>query len=796
MPRLSFQPLGDSWTLVLVLLAATIACSVYLSLQRSARAAKFDWKRKFELGLRLALIALLAALFARPSLVVTEKEELPASIAILVDDSESMSIRDEADEASRYEALQKLFTDASTPFAALCEKFDVHAYAFSDVLTELDIADGAIAFPQDAQGRETKLGDALTETLRTTAGKRLLCAIVLSDGSQRVKSAEDAISTQDAALRLRDAELPVYATAFGSDNVAAVTRDVAVSDLRANDQVFLGNELTVSGQVRLLGCAGIEVPLTLSLETPEGEMQIVAETTLKTESNDATLPYQFTCAPSAPGQWKLDVAAPTLEHELLDANNQLSAFVEAIDRGIDVLYVEGTRRYEQNFLRLALDASSDVRVRYWRPSTASLIAKSPNKTEAEMIAQYAASRKSLEKTFFSEGKFATYILGDVDVTAFQPNELKALLKMVEEGAGLVVLVGERSLGAGGYADSPLAKAFPVQTSDADRIELNTDLSSIDSQLPLEERLRVASEYRVELAGGATKNDFVTRLSLDPKKNAELWASMPALNSLYRLGKLKPNAQTLLTARPVDKQGKIVEKSKPAPLLVAHQYGLGRVVVLATDSTWRWRMRGKETEHSKFWRQLVLWSAKFDDLLEGELAAELERTRFDVDEDVDLRVVYRPKPGEDLSGAKVAASIVAPDGTREELQLVEENGLWRGQGHKTRVPGDYLVEARLLSASGDVQQTAQARFLVYERNLELERPQADPAALASIAEIAQGRYVERDEFPALLEELLQRRDTIADYREVDRSLCSTWTFFALFVALMTLDWILRKRWGMV
>lgn len=792
MPRVSFQPLGDSWALVLVLLAA-LAAGLFLFAANDKGVSRA--RRRFELGLRMASVLLFAILFTRPALVTTVKEELPASVAFLCDVSESMAIRDGENSESRYETMRRTLDAASDKLRALCEKFDVYAVGFGQGSDPIPVEDGKFMLPDAPTGSETRLGDALAETLRSTAGKRLLGVVTLSDGAQRAKDA-DAAAPQDVALRLHDAERPVYAVPFGSDDVAAAIRDVAVEDLRANDHVFLGNELTVSGQVRVVGCANASIPLALTLETSPGKMETVAQTVLEPKSNNETLSYQFVCRPETAGEWKLSVAAQVQENELTEANNELGAFVEALDRGTDVLYIEGTRRYEQNFIRAALETAPDVRLRYWRPSTASMVAKLPNKTEAEMLAEYTKSRKSAETAFFGEGKFAAYVLGDVDATAFQPNELKELAKRVEEGAGLVVLAGERSLGLGGYAKSPLAELLPVQTLESERLPLESDLAELDADAAPDQRARFDGAFSAEPSQGEGKDDFIIRMSLDAKKNAAIWSDMPALTDLYRLGRVKPNATVLLTSRPVDASGKPDAKAAPAPLLVTQRYGAGRVAVLATDSTWRWRMRGKEAEHAKFWRQLLLWTAKFDELLEGELAVKLDRARYDADEQVSFHAVYRPKPNEDTSGMTAAAEIVAPDGTRERVELTDEQGIWHGLARKTSAPGDYLVEARLLSSTGETLQTARARFLVADGNLELERPEANPATLTNLAATTGGKTVPPEEFQSLLDELLQKRDTVADYREVKKTLYDTWLIFALFVAIMTLDWILRKRWGLV
>ena len=52
----------------------------------------------------------------------------------------------------------------------------------------------------------------------------------------------------------------------------------------------------------------------------------------------------------------------------------------------------------------------------------------------------------------------------------------------------------------------------------------------------------------------------------------------------------------------------------------------------------------------------------------------------------------------------------------------------------------------------------------------------------------------DDLASFLDELAQKRATVADFREVKRSLYDTWAIFALFAGLLIADWALRKRWG--
>ena len=784
MSRITFEPLCDSWALVAILTFA-LACAVYLAIPRDSRILT-PRRRRIELALRWGVVALFGVLFARPSTISVEKEELPASVFLVCDASESMSVRDAEGGKSRYEAMVEAFAGARDPLKRLCDRFDAHIYAFGDAFEELEIDEGAVNFPPTPTGTESALGDALARTLSASAGARAIGLAVFSDGAQRARD-PNALSVQDAALRLRDAERSVDAAVFGTVDGAANVDDVAIADLRANDRVFVGTELAVVGRARALGRKGREVELKFEMETAPGQSVVVDTIKATPDSDDASIPYRFSCRIEEPGEWKLTVSSPVLPGEALETNNELSTFVKALDGGVNLLYVEGTRRYEQNFIRAALEASSDIQARYWRPPISSLIAKNPKSSEAELVATLTKTRKSLIDAFFSDGRYATYVLGDVDSTAFQPNELEALAKLVENGAGLIVLAGERSLSLGGYAGTALEDAIPVELSKNARLPLNADLSRFELTESADRKARYAGEFRATPVEGA-RDGFAASLSADPKKNAALWREIPPLTNVYRLGRLKPGAEVALI-------GESTSGKRTAPILITQRYGLGRVAVVATDSTWRWRMRGKVEEHAKFWRQLIMWSAKIDEALEGELSVELESGRFPLEDAAAFQVVYRPMPGERLEDVKASAVVVSPDGTRRQVALVaDEAGVWRGRSPELTSPGDYRIEATAEVGNAATSRAAQARFSCYERNLELERPGAAPDVMARLADSTQGVMIDPARLGDYFETLLAKSDTIVDYRETKKTLYDAWTLFALIVGLAAFDWLLRKKWG--
>ena len=88
-----------------------------------------------------------------------------------------------------------------------------------------------------------------------------------------------------------------------------------------------------------------------------------------------------------------------------------------------------------------------------------------------------------------------------------------------------------------------------------------------------------------------------------QENAAAWARLPPLEGANRFTGVKPGATILAEA----------DGKEHRPLLVSQEWGSGRVIAFAGDSTWRWVMRGFGSAHKRFWRQIVLWLARKDQM---------------------------------------------------------------------------------------------------------------------------------------------------------------------------------------
>ncbi len=752
--HLYFYPVAESYLVV-----AVVALALLALLAVGPGPSRVNRRRRRILA-SLRAAAILAVLFAmlRPTIVYTTKTPLAASIVLLLDLSRSMTVPDEVNGQTRYQSLQRTLDNSRGTLKELGRRFDVKAYGFDRNVRPLEVADGQITLPAIPEGRETAIGQSLDTVLRQEAGERLLGVFLLSDGAQRALPPADLLP-QQAANQLRSRGDSLWTLRFGQSKGLGQARDLAVNQLMANDQVFVNNELTVGGRVRVDGFANKPVAVRLLFETSPDKLEPVAIEQLTAKTDGEEVPFEFHYAPTQPGEHKLTVEVVEQPGELVTTNNRVSTFVNVLKGGLRVLFLASSppNGYELNFLGRALDASPDIHV--------DTVPIDPR--------HKAETRPADLDERLKPGQYEVYILGDLDSTAFESEDMENLVEAVSRGAGLIMLGGFHSFGPGGYADTPLAKILPVSTNRLER-------QSFDS-VPRSD-VHISGPVKM-LPAKVNQGHFTMLLSRNLQENQQLWAQLPPLLGANKFNDLKGLASVL------------AESEKKEPLLVAQPFDRGRVMAFAGDSTWRWQMRGFETAHKRFWRQVVLWLARKDQSLEGNVWVELPQRQFQRGRRVEFTVGVLAATGEPVSDGRGEAVITLPDGSQEKVELNQTKGVLGGSFRQTAQTGDYTLEATVTQA-GTVLGTARARFLVIEQDLELDNASADAGVMEALAAMTGGKSLVSEELSGALEQLGSQGESLVETTEVKQNLWDTWLLFLTVVGILGVEWYLRKRWGLV
>lgn len=756
MTHWSLNPVINGYVLVLLVLvlAGVALLPTFRSMQR--------WQRVTLTGLRLAVILLALVLMLRPTRVSTSERPVSARLVVLFDQSRSMQVPDMPDGKTRWDAQREMLAEAYAVLRQMPDNIEVKVYSFDERAQVAEPTEGALVLPTVPEGRITDHGSSLDDILRDARGRRLAAVILSGDGAQRAYATR--VEMQQAAREIARLGAPLYTVPFGKDIEKSQARDVAVENLRDHYTVFVKNELVIHASLRVRGFVNQPIPVQLVVEDAQGKETVFGPLEMKADKDGQLVDLHFNFTPQATGQYRLILRADEQAGELVTKNNQQTAFLTVIDGGLKVLYLEGDLRHEYTFLRRSLGSSPDIQL------------------EDVWIDDRQRDRWPLDfAKQFSDPQYDVFILGSVDAKAFSEASLKALEEAVDKGSphgkGLLVLGGPHSYGPGGYASTPLKNVLPVEMEDNERQDFDAPL-------------RADRHHPGPLQMMPAQGHYVTNLAPEGE-NQSLWQSLKPLKGANRFDRLRGNP-TILAQTPSD-----------IPLLVAARYGDGRVLAFAGDSTYQWAMQGARDVHIRFWRNTILWLAQ-KTVEEGqEVWIDLPQRRFSPGSRVDFRAGARSKSdGRPLRDAELIAQVTLPDGSKKPARLVPEGDQQLGLFKETPLPGQYTIEVALNKAGVKVDD-AVAKFVVLDQDIELGNPSANPDgldALASITKDSGGRLVPREELVPLLEQIKnsppQLREEVQNRWELGKTGATAWLFLLLIVGLLTGEWYLRKRWGLV
>ncbi len=751
------DPPWSSWTVFLVVALGTLA--VVLTGYRQSISHLPTAVRRTLLGLRLATWLTLVFLMLRPALEYTRKDDQPVRLLIVADVSRSMGVADGSAGMTRHASMLKTLAEAGPEFA----KFDKEKVGL--VWSAMDresrpVADAA-ALGGIPEGDQSAYGYVLETISKLPSTPRVCRVILLGDGAQRALPPYD-VDPRAVASRLADAQIPVDTIVFGGSGLGENALDLALEDLDVNPTVFVKNTVVVGAKLRALGAVNRDLIVQLTIEEPgaarPGEppvMKLAAPAvTLRAGQSQAVLPVELSFVAQNPGEFRLSLKVLPLDGEPVVSNNELTTYFNVLKGGVNVAYFD-TVRPEQKFIRL-VNESPDIQVDFQPIRTGDL-------TGVNVI----------DGQLFLPGKYDVYLIGDVPAKVFGPAHLAALKKAVDAGAGVMMLGGFENFGAGGYADTPLADLLPIELNSADKRAAG---GSPDPALHIAEPLKM-----VPTAAGMS--DFVMRLE-SPDKNLAAWKSLAPLQGANRFRETKALARVLGQAE------------NGLPLLVAQDIGRGRSMAFAADTTFQWVLGGQRDAHQRFWQQAILWLAHKE--LQGDEATwlQLSQRRLRPGQPQELTFGARDKDKRPIDDATFQVTVKGPGG--ETFQVTPQKGAtdFTGRFAETAKPGEYSAEVLAMKDGQAIGSPARARFLVADLDLELANPAADLALMSEMANTTGGVAVSPEKLPAHLRQLRERGFSQDVEQVTTIPLWDSWPLLGVYVLLLTIEWWLRKRKGLV
>ena len=694
-----------------------------------------------------AFLALVLFLLWQPAIIVAELSSQQNIIAVVVDDSRSMSIADSDGRPREAVAVAAL---EGGVLAGLRQRFQTRLYRLGSELTRVEGPE-EIAPVEPA----TRIGDNLKRLATETSELPVGAIVLLSDGGQNTAGTGGSGISREALEALRNRRLPVHTVGFGREESS---HDVEIEDVGMAANAITNSRIAATVSLTQRGYAGQPAKLTVrdgAKALAEREITLAADGRIQTE------PLFFSAG--AAGAKSLTFGIDPLPGEENPANNAVARPILVSDAKRRILYVEGEPRWEYKFIRRAEAEDPTVQL-------VSMLRTSENKIYRQGISdpgELAGGFPVRPEDLFG---YAGIIIGSVDAGYFTPLQQELLREYVDRrGGGILFLGGRFSLSDGGWGSSTLNDVLPTF-------------------LPSGNHNFHRNAATVELTAQGVDSP-ITQLLDDPGKNAQRWKKLTFLADYEDAGAPKPGATVLANLH---------AGRRKLPLLITQSFGHGRTAILATGGTWRWQMSEAlgDPSHDLFWQQLLRWLVAESP---GPVVASASERLLMDEGRIELRAQVRDQQFERAVNAQVTAHIIGPDGTNALADLMpSENtpGLYQTEWTAEK-PGTYVVEVTAESARGSQPRELGRDVLTVQREngvAENFHTEQNRHLLEQLASDTGGRYWKPSELKSLPRDI--------SYSEAGISVRSTkelWDMPIVFLLLLGLPiagWLLRRKWGVI
>lgn len=800
-------PTGGLGLLVLLGLALAVAAVVWVY-RRDAHSRPLGVQLLLA-GLRALAIAAIVAVLLEPSLVTIQRQTRPGHVLLLVDSSQSMAQKDawrrpeaqaaadgwralgvdDLRAASRLDLVKALLGHGDGELVrALAARNDAQLYTFAGALDQLPLlppppapadaptAQGEANKPSTpppprldlarlvADGRATNLGGALRTALDKSRNVEVAAVVFVTDGRRNAGP-----QAAEIARLLGQRKVPhVFALGVGDPSA---TQSVQLARFEAPAKVFQRDPFEAKATISAQGYDAVVATVRLLRVDDKGQEQVVRtqQVTLAADRAEAVVEWKDVVA-DAPGRftYRAEIAPPDGEPVVAERHAK-SAAVEVLGERLRLLLIAGGATHEFQILRNLLIRDKTIDVSCWLQSA------------DPKFPQDGDDGARIERLPEERAEFDPYdvvVLIDPDSSKLSARFCQHLQQhVVEGGCGLWWVAGEK------FTLDAMRQTAPTFAL-AEMLPIVPDVEFAErGGVGLGKAFRFPWQLQLAPEGEEGLGAKLTRLLDGRDESRALWQRLPGQRFFFPVSAPKPVATVLAVHGGAEQR----RNGQGMPVFALQNVGAGRVVWSGFDETYRWRAI-QEQAYNRFW----VGGVRF--LFEGRAQAGNARLRLFVSDDkvdlgdaVELAAEAKDEALQPLV-ADAFAVVVERDGEAPEtLQLPPAEA----------APGRYALRFRpqrlgayRVRAADKQGRAVEVGFQVAAAQFEREGPM-DRAELAAIAAAPGGELCDTpQQLLAALARIPSRAAT--DTWRTPHALWDGWPTIAFVLAVLSLEWILRKR----
>ena len=290
--------------------------------------------RLFLFVIRTLALSILIFMMTEPIASVTKSKVEEPIVALLLDNSASMNLKDGKEGISRID-LAKHIINGEINLKNNIEKIsNLKLYSFSKNIKS--VQNFSLVKPN---GGSTNIGDVFYEVSDELSEENFNAMVIITDGANN--------SGRDPLRASQNLGVPVYAIGIGDPSEPM---DVAITKFLTNEVAYINNKIPVEITIQTNGFNGEESTISLRENNKTIDSQSIKLT--KNFSERKVVLY-FT--PKTEGLHKYTLTIPNQTGEKITQNNSRIFFVNVLKSKIKILYIDGAPNWDYSFIKKTLE---------------------------------------------------------------------------------------------------------------------------------------------------------------------------------------------------------------------------------------------------------------------------------------------------------------------------------------------------------------------------------------------------------------------------------------------------------
>ncbi len=616
----------------------------------------------------------------------------------------------------------------------LADRYNLHYFPFSSKLDTTIIALNPDSLRFDGEG--TDITSALEESKKRLLDQFYTAAILISDGIYN--------TGENPEFFVARYGVPVYTVGVGDPREK---KDVLIQRVVTNEIAYTKNRVPVDVYIDQTGFSGKRIQVYLRHKNRVIDQQVVR---LQSDGQLQKVRLYFT--PDSAGFRKYRVEIPVLKGEFTGRNNFRNVVVRVLESKIRVLLLGGEPSFDFKFVRRALQADENI-----------------------------------ELTALVQKKGGGYYLQD------------SLTPVIKKDYQLVVLLGFPRWPVPAQLRDFLQQLLirrkkPVFFIQGPNLYIPS-LRGLQDILPF--RIQTTPRILREVVVDPTfmgESSPVVMLTDSRSENKQRWNDLPPVFTYLNNFVPYANSDVLLQVAPLLSKLPYSPQYRK-PILIARRIGEQKSLAFLGYGIWRWDLMmwgvGKTNEtYLQFLNRAVRWLISREETKQVRITTD--KLVYRSGEPVYLQAQVYEQSFQPVDNAVVRVKVEHGRNVREFVLEPVGEGKYEAQFRVFR-GGDYRYY-------GDARRGDQffgadsGRFSAGEFDIEFQHTRMNQEMLQKIANLTGGEYFTSDTISQLPERLQVEGRQKMQITEIN--LWNEWLTLALLILLLSIEWTIRRRRGML